>query len=192
MGPAGPARHGSHAGTRAEWLSALSARLVAPGLAILCVGVLVVVLLVLGGHPGNGSSPATVGSGSSTTQTGFSPPVAPATAGQAPSPSPRPSPTPSRAAPAAARPAVLVLNNSRIYHLARRVAGELEAAGWPVAGVGNLTGRLPATTLFYGPGSAAAARALAARFPEITVIAPRPGWLPGDAALTLVVTRYWT
>lgn len=190
MGPGGPARHGSHAGTGAEWLSALSARLVAPGLAVLCVGVLVVVLLVLGGHPGAGSSPAAVGSGSSTTQTGFSPPATPSAA--SPAPSPKPSPTPSRTALAAPRPAVLVLNNSRIYHLARRVAGELEAVGWPVAGVGNLTGRLPATTLFYRPGSAAAARALAARFPQITVIAVRPGWLPGDAALTLVVTRYWS
>lgn len=186
-----PARHGSHAGPPGGWRPELRRNLAAPGLAVLCVGVVVVVLLLLGGHPASGPNPATVGVGSSTTHT-FAP---------SPRGTPSPAPVDSSKSPAprvtpAARPvprlAVLVLNNSMINHLAHRVAGELQAAGWPINGIGNLTGRLPATTLFYARGAAAAARALAARFPQITSVVPRPGWLPGSAALTLVVTRYWS
>jgi hypothetical protein len=85
---------------------------------------------------------------------------------------------------------VTVLNNSRIYHLAAQVAAEVRDRGWPIARVGNFTGRLPQTTLFYLPGQYGVARALAADFGGITSLQPRPRWLPGSG-LTLVLTRYW-
>lgn len=96
------------------------------------------------------------------------------------------------AAPAPALPALLVLNNSRIGDLADRVAAEARAVGWPVGGVGSLRGRIRATTVYYDPGMADAARQLQARLPAIQRLLPRPDWLPGSAPLTLVVTRYWT
>jgi hypothetical protein len=96
------------------------------------------------------------------------------------------------AAPAPVLPALLVLNNSRIVDLADRVAAEARAVGWPVGGVGSLRGRIRATTVYYDPGMADAARQLQARLPAIQRLLPRPDWLPGSAPLTLVVTRYWT
>jgi hypothetical protein len=96
------------------------------------------------------------------------------------------------AAPAPVLPALLVLNNSRIGDLADRVAAEARAVGWPVGGVGSLRGRIRATTVYYDPGMADAARQLQARLPAIQRLLPRPDWLPGSAPLTLVVTRYWT
>lgn len=160
-------------------------------LAIAAVATLVAVLLVLNGQPGSGPAPGTVGAGLAVSSPSHRP--TPATPSPTPTP-PSPSPVASSARPSpppVAELAVLVLNNSRISHLAARVAAELAATGWPVAGVGNFDGRLPATTLFYAPGAEASARLLAQRFTQISVLAPRPSWLPGRAALTLVVTRYW-
>jgi len=108
-----------------------------------------------------------------------------------PSPPPAPSPTPSRTAapptPAALAP-VTVLNNSRIDRLAARAAARFSAAGWPVVGTGNYRGRLSATTVFYGPGQEASARAFAARFPGVARVQPRTRTLPGSG-LTVVLTR---
>jgi hypothetical protein len=87
------------------------------------------------------------------------------------------------------RPALLVLNNSRVPGLAARAAAGFRAAGWPVAGTGNLRGRLRATTVYFTPGEADAARALAERFPAIRRVVPRQPGLPGEAPLTVVVTR---
>lgn len=89
------------------------------------------------------------------------------------------------------RYAVLVLNNSFVPHLAAQVAGEIAARDWPVAGIGDIGGRLPQTTLYYSIGAEESGEQLARLFPQIAVVAPRPGWLLGDAELTLVVTRYW-
>lgn len=88
---------------------------------------------------------------------------------------------------------VTVLNNSRIQGLAHHVAAELAERGWPIAQIGNYTGRLRETTLFYLAGQQGAADQLAGEFPGfagIPRLEPRPADLPG-AGLTLVVTRYW-
>lgn len=85
---------------------------------------------------------------------------------------------------------MLVLNNSRIPGLAAKAASDLRRIGWPVAGTGNLTGRLSVTTVFYAPGQEAAARRLIARNGDIARMLPRPPGLPGSG-LTLVVTRYY-
>jgi len=128
------------------------------------------------------------------------------TAPVAVAPVPRPSPSPSRPAqpsppiakggPANASrgPAALsltVLNNSRYGGLAARAASRFRSGGYPVGEVGNFTGRIRTTTVYYAPGSArqaAAARALAGRFPGVHRVLPRFAGLPGSG-LTVVVTR---
>lgn len=86
-----------------------------------------------------------------------------------------------------------VLNNSRVHHLAADTADKFHAAGWPIAMVGNFSGRVAETTAYYEPGNGAqraAARRLAREFPKITRIAPRFSGLPGHG-LTVVLTRYY-
>jgi len=134
------------------------------------------------------------------------PAAAQGTAPVAVAPAPRPSPSPSRPAqpsPPTAKggatnvsrgPAALsltVLNNSRYGGLAARAASRFRSGGYPVGAVGNFTGRIRATTVYYAPGSArqaAAARALARRFPGVHRVLPRFAGLPGSG-LTVVVTR---
>jgi hypothetical protein len=82
------------------------------------------------------------------------------------------------------------LNNSRIHGLAHRAAGDFASGGWRIAGVGNFSGRIAATTAYYGPGGRAAAEQLAREFPKVTRVLPRFAGLPG-AGLTVVVTRYY-
>ena len=94
-----------------------------------------------------------------------------------------PSPT------AAARPALTVLNNSRINGLAARAARDFAAGGWRIAATGNLRGRTPRTTVYYDPGHADEAAALRRQFPRIQEALPRPEGLPGAGTLTVVVTR---
>jgi hypothetical protein len=84
---------------------------------------------------------------------------------------------------------VLVLNNSRVGGLAAGAAAEFRRQGWPVTATGNLRGRIRATTVYYAPGRAPAARRLAERFPAIRRVLPRIPGLPGDAPLTVVLTR---
>jgi hypothetical protein len=118
-------------------------------------------------------------------------PSAAAASTPAPSPAATPAPTPApspAATPAPAVAPITVLNNSRIPLLAARAADRFSAAGWPVAATGNYRGRLSATTVFYGPGQEASARALAARFPGVERVQPRTATLPGSG-LTVVLTR---
>jgi len=84
----------------------------------------------------------------------------------------------------------MVLNNSRRQHLAKHVAAELAAKGWPIRKTGNFTGRIIATTVYYAPGQRAAAERLAHEFGQIRRVEPRFRGLPGTG-LTLVVTRDW-
>lgn len=111
------------------------------------------------------------------------PPPVTATPGGTPTPTPTPSPT------AEARPAITVLNNSRVTGLAAKAAGDFRARGWRVAATGNLSGRLARTTVYYGAGQRDDAEALRAQFPAIEDMAPRYAGLPGDGGLTVVVTR---
>jgi hypothetical protein len=120
----------------------------------------------------------------------FAPPSESAT----PPPSRATSPPPARTASpsptaAAAKVAVTVLNNSRIDKLAAKAARDFAARGWPIAATGNLSGRLPRTTVYYAPGEQAAAAALRKQFPAIVDVAPRTADLPGTSPLTVVVTR---
>jgi hypothetical protein len=90
-------------------------------------------------------------------------------------------------------PAVLpvsVLNNSTRSGLAHRAAAQVAAQGWPIAKVGNFTGRVRISTLYYAPGQFASAQRLAASMPAIQRVLPRFSGLP-TSGLTLVVTREW-
>ncbi len=89
------------------------------------------------------------------------------------------------------RPPLTVLNNSRIRGLAQRVATDFAGDGWTIADVGNFTGRIPQTTVYYPRGGHAAAERLAKRFPKVTRVLPRFARLPGSG-LTVVLTRYYT
>ncbi|HLZ37436.1 MAG TPA: LytR C-terminal domain-containing protein [Mycobacteriales bacterium] len=110
-------------------------------------------------------------------------PTATATAPAAP-------PAPSESAPGdAGLGPLLVLNNSRVTGLAADAAAQFRRQGWAVTGTGNLRGRIRATTIYYAPGQAATAHRLAARFPAIQRVLPRIPGLPGDAPLTVVLTR---
>ena len=106
--------------------------------------------------------------------------------------------TPTAAAPAAppvpavaASPQVssplTVLNNSRVKGLAEQAAAQFRSEGWADIRLGNYTGRLPVTTLYFEPGQQSEAQRLAARFPGIERVLPRFDGLPGTG-LTVVVT----
>ena len=82
---------------------------------------------------------------------------------------------------------VTVLNNSRVSGLADRAAARLRAGGWPTPVVGNFTGRVERTSVYWAPGQQASAVRLARQF-GIARVAPRFAGLPGRG-LTLVVTR---
>ena len=82
---------------------------------------------------------------------------------------------------------VTVLNNSRYTDLAQRAAARFRAGGWPTPVIGNFTGRIRATTVYYEPGQAASAARFGRQF-GIWRILPRFRGLPGRG-LTVVLTR---
>jgi hypothetical protein len=115
-------------------------------------------------------------------------------------PAPRPTPTRSHIAthveakrstrPAPVVAPVSVLNNSTRSGLAHRAAAQVAAQGWPLATIGNFTGRIVVSTLYYAPGQYDTAQRLAGQLPAIQRVLPRFSGLPAQG-LTLVVTREW-
>jgi hypothetical protein len=132
----------------------------------------------------------------------ISPTAQPVVASSSASPLPASRPTPTTSTPATrvegkrtSRPTapvlpVSVLNNSRRSGLAHQAAAQVAAHGWPITQVGNFTGRVPISTLYYAPGQLASAQRLAQQMPAIQRVRPRFSGLP-TAGLTLVVTREW-
>ena len=80
----------------------------------------------------------------------------------------------------------VVLNQTATRGLAASVANLLRTKHWVVTGVGNWQGNIGATTVYYPPGMAAAARSLAY---DLRVVRIRP-IVPGMLAnrLTVVLT----
>jgi hypothetical protein len=106
----------------------------------------------------------------------------------------KPSPAPSRTTPPpppAPHYPLLVLNNSAVSRLGTAAAAQFQRGGWTIAGVGNLLGRIKDTTVYYSPGYKASALALAHQFPQLHRVLARIPGLPGNAKLTVVVTRYY-
>jgi hypothetical protein len=175
-------------------------RLVPPLAAVAAVVVVIVLLLVLNG-PGHTSGPGPALQPPTPLATTSTPPRATSPSPSAtPTRTHRPTPTPTRTAPvdepsatttpAVAKAPVTVLNNSRRTGLASRAADQLNNGGWRIAEVGNFTGRIPVSTVYYAPGQQAVAQRLAHQFPAIQRVHPRFSGLPGSG-LTLVVTREW-
>lgn len=82
---------------------------------------------------------------------------------------------------------VTVLNSTHVQGLAAREAGRLTAAGWQVRRVTSVRLVLSRTTVYYDAGQEAAARALVARVPSVTAMAPRPRLLLRTGGLIVVV-----
>ena len=106
-------------------------------------------------------------------------------------PTPTAKPTTAAPPPVDVKAPLLVLNNSRIHGLAVTGSNTFTKGGWTVTGTGNFSGRLPQTTVFYSPGFQAAAETLARQFPTVTAVEARIPGLPGNAPLTVVLTRYF-
>jgi hypothetical protein len=164
---------------------------------VTAVVAVVVLLLVLNSRPtppGPGPGAVAEQPASSRTTPSTTPSSTATTAAASTRSAPPVSEPPATQTPAqteAARLPVTVLNNSRVHHLASRVAAQLAAHGWPIRKTGNFTGRVIATTAYYGPGQRAAAERLAHEFGQIRRVEPRFRGLPGSG-LTLVVTRDWS
>jgi hypothetical protein len=181
------------------------------GAACALVGVLLVVggLLALRGKPATSppaaapTSTATRATTSANTLTTAVPrPTTPA-----PAPTTRPPTTPPRTTvppattpapttpapttrPPTARAPLTVLNNTTTPHLADMAAARFRAGGWQVAKVGNFTGEIPQTTVYYTPGNAAeqrAAQALADQYSGISRVLPRYAGLPDSVHGVIVV-----
>jgi hypothetical protein len=86
-----------------------------------------------------------------------------------------------------------VLNNTIQHGLARTAAQTFSTRGWQIGPVGNYTGELAQTTVYYDPTNRAqhrAAETLAAQFPQVTQVQPRFASLPGSG-LTVVLAPDW-
>jgi LytR cell envelope-related transcriptional attenuator len=86
--------------------------------------------------------------------------------------------------------AVVVLNETSRRGLAAAVADRLRGNGWTVSGVGNFRGAVPATTVYYPAGHAAAAQAAANSLPTPSRVLPRFGNLSTSRLTVIVTTNY--
>lgn len=171
-------------------------RVVVPLTAVAAVIVLIVVLVSLNGHSsGKGPGPGVI--------TASAPrvviPSATGTPTQTPTETPTQTPThialpprhhQHRAVPKAMA-SVRVYNTTAIQNLAHEVAAEIESRGWTVTAVGNLSGAVSESTLFYSPSAHAAARHLAAEFSGIRRLEPNSVAGFTTSGLTLVLTSDW-
>ena len=180
-----PARRGAHR-TSGDVASAFVPSL----LAVLAVTALVTALYVWRGEEGDNQQPAAATERATTApMTSASPPATTAPASTAPAPSA--TSTTSQATETAAdlvgSVEVVVLNQTGRSGLAATVAKALRGKGWTVPFTGNFRGQVPATTVYYPPGTEAEARAAAAGLPTEPRVRPRFGNL-STTRLTVVVT----
>jgi hypothetical protein len=86
-----------------------------------------------------------------------------------------------------------VLNNTTVTGLATDAAKEFADRGWDIGMIGNYTGAIATTTVYYAASDAKqehAAQTLAAQFPKVAKVAPRLADLPGSG-LTVVIAPDW-
>jgi hypothetical protein len=167
-----------------------------PPLAAVSVIVIVIVLLLVLNRPGHHTTDA----GPAVHPRPTVATTHPAATTPSVKPSPKATPKPHKTAPVAEPPAtakpavakvpVTVLNNSRRTGLAHRAAAQVANGGWPIKQIGNFTGRIRISTVYYAPGQAPVARKFAHQFSAVQRVLPRFNGLPGSG-LTLVVTREW-
>jgi pyruvate/2-oxoglutarate dehydrogenase complex dihydrolipoamide acyltransferase (E2) component len=113
----------------------------------------------------DGSEPEPAASPTPSTTTSATPTTTPTTAKPSPTTTAtkKPTPTPTASAtPEVARDVpVSVLNNSGVTGAARAYSARVAQAGWPLGGIGNWTGSIPSTTVYYPAAYEAQARLLA-------------------------------
>ncbi len=86
-----------------------------------------------------------------------------------------------------------VLNNTTESGLAKTAAQAFSTKGWQVGQVGNYTGQISVTTVYYNPSDPAqhqAAETLARQYPGVAQVQPRFADLPGTG-LTVVLAPGW-
>lgn len=193
---------GSH--RRADSSSRLAV-LIASLIGIAIIAIVVTVTLNKRGEPARKNAPQQT---NSTLRKSSPSPTRPATSASASSGSPTapasttpPSSTSSSASSSSAstagptattapRPALDVLNDSRVTGLAARAAATFRSAGWDVTSTGNFHGTdVPETTIFYPDGDKTAADQLAAQF-GIRRLAPASSGL-SQTHLTVALARDW-
>ncbi|MFE3198775.1 LytR C-terminal domain-containing protein [Embleya sp. NPDC059237] len=111
----------------------------------------------------------------------------------APAPVPAPAsarpvpPAPAPPVPRGSRGKVVVLDQTKVPALAKRMARRLEAAGWEVTGTDTFRGAVPATTVYHPADLAPQARALAAALPGISRVKPAFAGIPRHRLTVIVV-----
>lgn len=169
-------------------------------LAVVAVLALVGVIAAVGGQGHKGNKTKQTG-GSHTNAALSTPGPTHATSAPTQAPSQHPSSSGRSTAPARHRPAtktptnipLTVLNNTIKSGLAAQAAQKFSTKGWQVGPVGNYTGDLSTTTVYYDSSNSAqhrAAETLAAQFPEVAQVQPRFAGLPGSG-LTVVLAPDW-
>lgn len=183
-------RHGAHRAGRSAAAAVLPSLLAVAAVAALITSLAVWQAEEPVRQPG---AAAATSSAEQTTGGGADPSAGTVSAAPSPSaPSASVTATPSQSAPAEEDAAgftveVVVLNQTTRAGLASDVAERLRGEGWVVPAVGNFTGVVPATTVYYPPGEEAAALAVAADLPVEPRLRPRFGNL-STSRLTVVVT----
>lgn len=177
-------------------------RLVAPVVAVVAVAAVVLVVYKVNGHSsGKGPGPGVVTAATTPTLTPDpTPTLTASSAGPTPTAS-RPASPPARHTAPAAKPKpkpdqtamapVRVYNSTTITGLAHHVAEEIQARGWTVIDVGNVSGASSLTTLYYAPGLHAAAQHLAGEFSGIQRVVPDSAAGITFSGLTLILTASW-
>jgi hypothetical protein len=173
-------------------------RIVAPIVAVIAVAVVVLVVFKINGHSsGNEPGPGVVAAATTPSvsptityrtappTTSTSPSVPPKHTANPPPVKPKPKPDQTAMAP------VRVYNSTTITGLAHHVASAVEARGWDVIDVGNVSGASSLTTLYYAPGLKAAAQHLANEFSGIRQVVSAQSASISFSGLTLILTADW-
>jgi hypothetical protein len=173
-------------------------RLVVPLGAVAAVVVLIVVLIGLNGHSsGNGPGPGVITASTprivipSTTPTHSPSPSATPSATLKPSHKPAPPARHHHPVDRNAMASVRVFNTTAIQGLAHHVAAEVQARGWQVSAVGNISLAESSSTLYYSPSAHAAAHHLAREFSGIRRLAPNSAVGITTSGLTLALAADW-
>ncbi|MDI2131211.1 LytR C-terminal domain-containing protein [Yinghuangia seranimata] len=82
---------------------------------------------------------------------------------------------------------VVVLGQGRTQASMKAFAQRLTAAGWRVTGTGDWHGAVPATTVYHPAGQEAAAKRLAAAFPEVRRVKPTFAGISQTRLVVIVV-----
>jgi LytR cell envelope-related transcriptional attenuator len=197
--PAGgvPAAAVPKAATREGAWGAVARLLALQLLTVIAVTALITGIYALtGGHDNRaaGSSSPNTASGTPTSSTAGSrtPSATPsATPAEKPPPTSSPSSSPTSTSTTPVRTHSLkvdVLNQSASKGSAGKIAVRVRELHWPVGRVDSFRGTVSATTVYYPPGKAAAARELARGLPGSTRVLPRFSTL-SDSRLTVILVR---